>query len=910
MKRLAIFLIGILLITPSLSAAPTIERTDDQLQVRLDHGTVLTFALHDGMLLGLHSASHGDHHLTSDQTVLRPIIAQDHGKTRHIIQSYRLREAKVADGKVIIELQALATTDADHLQHVFVMRADRERAIEEGMTPRLRALSDAADMAQARLHEAALTLGDDRLNNFHRDWQQARQGLETLGDAGFDTYRHGLLLEQERRQRQRFNSRLNQLMPQLLEAHPGLADARAAINTWNQAIDEHARNFQVIHRDFYRFPIWRQPAEITTVEHAKDMARLSLAEGKPVGTIRWIIEPYRENIAGWAWLGWQQSFSFDLIPELRVNHFAVLGTWELGGQAAGSNLIALRYRGLGGLTQSLTDAGDGKVAEAFSTTEIIPGAAGGAPAISPVITGPEISGDRAFALRHRVGAWIAQPARGAGGPFLDVQHRDGVMFTAIPRNQGNLRAVTEVMPDDRVISQTDLEYFALNHRHETIPIRYLVLSFGSAPFSISEIRTRYQELDQHVRDLVSKELGFVQFDVLPGAHYMFDHNFGGQKAALAANIPNLAAEGVRRIETHHPGWVNGRVRDPGMAHIGGGVCDIYDYWPLREAANPWKALTQAGADHQVAYYVWLTGMARIDGPLHQRIGRDIERWAFNEPNPRSLLLDSTGYQGNSNLNVHNEETRRVLLEQLDKAQREFGFQGFWADSFQNLFMSQLDWAQGTGDSLQRKWWEIIAQWTRDGISWTSESHSFPGQSCSIEVQGGWNADNFFLTTHVNRAFRANSFPDRGQPAADRLAFGFMANKGWAAPDLRPQSMPSSVVPSFKRLAHEYLAALPHMRRSIQLPDNKGVLWLSYAGNDEGVLFSMADQPLPAGVRAVPILGGEPVTEARDIHTYRVSADNLLRAFGIRTGPMTDPRIGRQWEAPEYNFPEWTRPSPQ
>ncbi|MFP4353617.1 MAG: hypothetical protein ACLFUJ_00735 [Phycisphaerae bacterium] len=86
-----------------------------------------------------------------------------------------------------------------------------------------------------------------------------------------------------------------------------------------------------------------------------------------------------------------------------------------------------------------------------------------------------------------------------------------------------------------------------------------------------------------------------------------------------------------------------------------------------------------------------------------------------------------------------------------------GYDGFWGDNFQNLFMSTLDWANGTGTPLQRTWWKQLAAWSREGIGWMAESHSAPGLSCSIEVDN-WEED-FWYFPHVVRPPRWTSQSD-------------------------------------------------------------------------------------------------------------------------------------------------------
>lgn len=907
MRKIPLFLTT-LVFAGSLSAEDVQHQiAEDVLHLDLGNQTKLQFALHDGWLLGLQTAEVNGVTLRSDDTVQRPVLAQEFGDEPLIAQAFRLQEVHVEGDQVIIELEAFASRNPDHRGQVFVLRGSPELVEEKGMTSSLEAMRSASREAQRALEAIARENATDRLNNLLRDQADAQEQVDALTEDQIDTHHEILAVQNLQRRTRQVRSLSNRILNDLEDSVPEIVEYRGVVQAWEEARREAAADFQVIHRDYYNFPIWRQPNEVNTLPALRERVAEAQEEGHSVGTVRWILSPRTESVGGWPWKGWTQQFELDLAEEMVVNHIAVLGTWELGGHPEGNTKYALRYRGLGGLVQDFAMDEEGGLAEAFSTTEIIPGAAGGAPLVSPVVAGEGQTGNRTHALQHRVGAWIAQPARGAGAPFFDFQLNEQALFASVPATQGNLRAVTEVMPGDRHISQTDIEYFAKGTQHHTIPFHYLVLTPGEGdPFSVAENRTRYQEMDQHVRKVVTEELGMVQYDVLPGVHYMIDHNFRGQMNTLAHQIDELAEMGVRRIESHHHGWQNGRERNPGQEHIGGGVNDMYDYWPLQQVEEAWKEATAAAAPHNIPHYVWFTGMCRIGGPLFERIGSDLERWAFSKPEPESIFRDSTGYSGNVNFNIHNEVTRERLLDRLKEVRETFGYQGFWADSFQNLFMSQLDWSQGTGDSLQRNWWETIAEWSREGISWTSESHAFPGQSCSIEVQQDWTDETFFLANQVNRAFRADTFPHSGTADADVVAFGFMANRGWAAVDLRAGQMPDRSMPSFQRLANEYYVALPMMRRSYQLPDDQGVLWLGYEGNGEGIWFSKTPVVVPDDVNVVPVLGGDAVSETEAIHTYRVSGDDLLEAFSLRRAPLEDERLGSEWEAPSYYWPEWSK----
>ena len=75
------------------------------------------------------------------------------------------------------------------------------------------------------------------------------------------------------------------------------------------------------------------------------------------------------------------------------------------------------------------------------------------------------------------------------------------------------------------------------------------------------------------------------------------------------------------------------------------------------------------------------------------------------------------------------------------------------------------------------------------------------------------------------------------------------------------------MPGYAKLAAQYNAALPKMKRPYQLPNNAGVLWLTERNDTEGVLFDFDNQT---------------VTDVTD--------KDLLAKFGLRRSPEKDPRL--------------------
>ena len=266
---------------------------------------------------------------------------------------------------------------------------------------------------------------------------------------------------------------------------------------------------------------------------------------------------------------------------------------------------------------------------------------------------------------------------------------------------------------------------------------------------------------------------------------------------------------------------------------------------------------------------------------------------------------SGGRAGHRGIPIRDPDLARWWDGRMMSAAADLGVNGFWADSFQNMFMSQMNYQMADGAPHNRQWWEWIAAASRKGLGWMSESTSFPGLSCSIEV--GDNPKDFegvwWALPYTTRWYRGQDVPNKGTDKADRLFFRSMANKGPIAPGHGDVSQ----IPSYKAMSAQYMAALSAMRRPFQLPGDAGVLWLTNADDKTGVLFTFVDRELPTGVTAVEI-GSRRVPTSSPLkahNTYQVIADDLLPALGLLRGPEKDPRIGVKYEPPVRFMKKWS-----
>jgi len=876
--------VGMALSLPLL--AQEVRQSDTSLDVTFRNGVALRFALDGDRLLGLRTATVQGVETTSADTLFRPYLAEDMFGVPVFTHDLKLREVKQVEGGVHLFLDVRASADTDALKYFYNMTPD-PHAVEED--PGLRELR--LDSEAAREELRVLAIQHDKKTN------AAFERLQSYLEQPDETDPEQRQIQEVRRThyQQSFEKTLQRAVSRLKEHQEevSLLQKRMADYRKERLRRAAERELLKIHTDYFGHAIPQLPAESSLEDNLRT---LSAKPGEVCGQLVWRFTSENVNIAGWEWKGWRHQISYKGLPE--SPEFRVLrtqGTWELGGSAVGSTVVAMRYRGLGSIEETFRNNGSGGIDRCFTTTEIIPGAVQGVPVISPAVPASMEIGDRGYGMKHRLSPWIGMMARGGGANVVDFQYRPDVVYASYPVRQGNLRTCTEAFPGDRQISIRDEEWFAKGRVFDSTPFLHLVLVPPDS-FTRWESITRWQEMDQHVRDQMSEELNFIQPEPLPAAGYNTDYNWEGRIGALSGQIESvLGPSGVRMILQHQPGWINGRGlgRKKDARYAGGGDCTPYDFTAEGKTAEAWRDVSRACAKWDIDYYAWLSTIAHKAG-----------KFALEVDAVQGGLKPSWGEIGNG------EWTRSRILyafdplnpvfsekfsERMNLAREELGYQGIWADSWQKWTVSFSAHAEGR-PPLAREFWELYAKWSHQGVALMSESSAFPGLSCSIELPNHDFADEWWFMQHTVKWFRATTRPPgAGTEKATDFTFRMYANKATVCWNTEGQKDLGNVVPEWTRLAHEYLAALPMMRRSWVLPDGAGVLWLGYEGDQKGVLYPFEDGELPQGVSAKTIVEEESVASIPKRHVLSVEAEDLLNAFGLGRGPLADPRIGRVYK---------------
>ena len=301
------------------------------------------------------------------------------------------------------------------------------------------------------------------------------------------------------------------------------------------------------------------------------------------------------------------------------------------------------------------------------------------------------------------------------------------------------------------------------------------------------------------------------------------------------------------------------IKDPRYA--GGGDCTPYDFTAEGGVAAAWRAVSAACAKWDIDYYAWLSTIAYQSGQFALDVDKELGGFqgSWGEIGNGVWTRSRQVYAFDPKNSVFMDK----FTERMAAARDELGYQGIWIDSWQKWTTSFSTHAAGR-PPLARKFWEMYAKWSHQGVALMSESQAFPGLSCTIELPNNNYEDEWWFMQHTVKWFRATTRPPgAGTPKATDFTFRMYANKATVTWNTEKMDDLGAVVPEWSRLAHEYLAALPMMRRSWVLPDGSGVLWLGFASDDHGVWYPFVDANLPAGVTAQGVVTKEQVQKAKN-----------------------------------------------
>lgn len=601
---------------------------------------------------------------------------------------------------------------------------------------------------------------------------------------------------------------------------------------------DHARRVQqadilknpVLLRDMHSQAITEVPAICCSVANLQKMYK------KPAklfggSSLIWHFEPVTDTIKGYPAQGWKEWVEVKLDGKRKTNTIRFYNTWEIGGSTDSLTAISMRYRGKGSIEENLSCP----VKSAFSTCEIWPDGYKTNRIYTPK---PEygLSKARQAEFEDRLSCNLLGLAQGGGNPFFDFQVKKDLALLIIPEKMQNQRSVVETYAGDEVVSHTYTQCSAYGQALVSTPRLFLLIKEKNLGREAHKYRTLWLATDQWCRDRLSAQLNFVQKPALPTVGMNWDIFSPARSFAKAAeNLGNfsqtLEKAGVKTVLNHTSGWESGQSHRAGgdgtdtAGYFGGGSCVVYDWKPMPKVGPAWKEMHLKLRKSGIDYIPWITAMTHEDGNFFK--GLDKNKRCLNSP-----LEAVNNTYGNYMIkhNMLDPNFYRKFDAELESIRTEYGLEGYWLDSFHNLWQSEFDWASGTGMCMQMPNMTWLAEQSRKGLTLVSEGQMQPGLNCSIEVPN-WERQPYYFNQTL-KWLRNGEHKQYSKDELSNLSFRIMAAGGQLTFDILeyatdgPYLHPDSIVPIYSQLAKAHAIILPHLKNARFLPNEAGVIWTS------------------------------------------------------------------------------------
>lgn len=587
----------------------------------------------------------------------------------------------------------------------------------------------------------------------------------------------------------------------------------------------------------------------------------------------WILKPVELELDGESYVG--LSIGFRFASDCReIHRFTTVGTWEIGGRAAGNTIYHQSY--------TCPPVFEATADNHFSTTCL-----------------------KRLDLWN---SWLGNsyqmlPRWGAIQPFDFQAAEHGVLFGYWPEKH-SVKSLVQKNPGEDVIFVVDEYDFPLAKEVE-IPAKHILFSAGTR--AKHEVVNMWTRACDHSADRIRGFFGIEPCQPLPGGgpsyqgrnsvareeltggprpDWLWTHENGkfyfrleGEKIERREflywladkKLPELKAKGLKRV-WFEPVHESDFTEDAFAFHAETGwhgdltvcsICGTRRYVPA-ECYDGWRG------------WNYLADKARkLDMSLGHWIGLHLTpRAPILREHPEYILqhVNTLGHSGGySHLSICSinwcSGARQWFLDDLKRWHDEGGLEWLFFDSWPNLGCSPMNY----GGRMEPMQWElggVLAELQQIGYDWFSFEgtspfgvHQYglwdPMQDYEQHTSGGVMGQNDFgwWLGHEYMGYNQMLGPkvnEQRDPAiVPELAFRYAANRSLTL----VQRDHDNRYPYTEGLDRTYARLQPLMHKRILLPDDRGVRWESDQGQ---ALFAFKpfELSLPAGARVFRVEAGE------------------------------------------------------
>lgn len=565
-----------------------------------------------------------------------------------------------------------------------------------------------------------------------------------------------------------------------------------------------------------------------------------------------VLEPAKDEFGGVAFAGFSYHYEYESL-DTPIFWLLDRASWELGGDIAGATVYS----------QSSCSAPAATFAkDTFWTTEG-----------ELFFLDPAAHFNRC--MTHNLPRWASHQS-------FDFQFHGNAVLLGVFERVELIRSVLRRDAGKAELKTFDKHIFDETTAYSTA--RKAILINAEAK-SATDIKNIWTWVFDAVHARARAEFGLKEQPPVPltGHHYWANRTIDTYYKDI---VPATAAIGLRGIFTEN--FKRSDVTEPGRLH-NGNMCGPHELEIAPEAGGMPKFKEYIERCHKAGIQNFMWSCIHVSVAAKMNLDHRVEAgksWYIAMEDTR------TKYGGAytnvlNNLNLNNPAAWEYWVESHRKIAAESGLDGYFLDSFYNLFFMPVDYCSGHPKTVWRSGLRALKSLQDSGIGWYIESFGPFGQP-QHGHPAEYNPANIHLCYYVGMGNGYTTVPVPGTVSTENIGhqpqylFWQLAHKSPIGVPLfiEGKRVDEVYLDEHRRVIREYHERLPQMHRRYLQPDGLGVLWHDAAGK-VATLFNFKARTVALPGKVTDLSTGKILPKAK---AYKLAATHTYAVTGVKTLP--------------------------
>jgi hypothetical protein len=535
-----------------------------------------------------------------------------------------------------------------------------------------------------------------------------------------------------------------------------------------------------------------------------------------------VLRPATYAVGGYAFTGFSYSYEYDG-PEVPLFYLLDKASWELDGDITGATAYS---------QSSCSDPVATFASDTFWTTE-----------------GELFFLDATMnrTMTHNLPRWASHQA-------FDFQCKGDATLLGLFDHVELIRTLLVREPRKAELKCFDKHIFDETGTFATSPKAILL---NTDPKRAVDQQNLWTWVFDDVHTRARAEFGLREQPPLPmmGHHYWTNRCIDTYYADV---LPACAALGLAIFtENFKKSDAAGPLGQEAMRLPNGNMCTSHEY-VISDACGGMKKFKKYIADSQrlgVKNFMWTNTYVSFATPLNAEHRVEGEGSWFIAMEDTRLKYGGAYTSVSSNLNFKNPAVRAYYIDTHRTIAKESGLEGFYIDSFYNLFFMPVDYGTGHPRTVWREALSVMKALQDDGVGFYIESFGPFGQP-GHGHPASYNPEKIFIAYYVGLGNGYVTVPVPGVVTTNNFShdpafiFWQLAHKVPYSPSLfiDGERVDRVYGDTHRRVYADYTRLLPLMRTRYLQEDGQSVLWHDDAGTTATVWnFVAREVPLPGTV---------------------------------------------------------------